>query len=125
MKVEIPNGDLVDKITILKIKLRMVTDKEKLKNIRKEYKILKPLLKEIGMSERQKLFLELVHVNQNLWGVEDELRKLESINDFDKKFIELARQVYYINDERAKIKKEINLKTKSELVEEKSYENYK
>jgi|TARA_B100000959_G_C14521099_1_gene435476 hypothetical protein len=125
MKVEIPNGDLVDKITILKIKLRMVTDKEKLKNIRKEYKILKPLLKEIGMSERQKLFLELVHVNQNLWGVEDELRKLESINDFDKKFIELARQVYYINDERARIKKEINLKTKSELVEEKSYENYK
>ena len=125
MKVEIPNGDLVDKITILKIKLRMVTDKEKLKNIRKEYKILKPLLKEIGMSERQKLFLELVHVNQNLWGVENELRKLESINDFDKKFIELARQVYYINDERAKIKKEINLKTKSELVEEKSYENYK
>ena len=125
MKVEIPNGDLVDKITILKIKLRMVTDKEKLKNIRKEYKILKPLLKEIGMSERQKLFLELVHVNQNLWGVEDELRKLESINDFDKKFIELARQVYYINDERARIKKEINLKTKSELVEEKSYKNYK
>ena len=125
MKVEIPNGDLVDKITILKIKLRMVTDKEKLKNIRKEYKTLKPLLKEIGMSERQKLFLELVHINQNLWSIENELRKLESIKDFDKKFIELARQVYYINDERSRIKKEINIKTKSELVEEKFYENYK
>jgi predicted membrane-bound dolichyl-phosphate-mannose-protein mannosyltransferase len=125
MKVEIPNGDLVDKITILKIKLRMVTDKEKLKNIRKEYKTLKPLLKEIGMSERQKLFLELVHINQNLWSIEDELRKLESIKDFDKKFIELARQVYYTNDERSRIKKEINIKTKSELVEEKFYENYK
>ena len=125
MKVEIPNGDLVDKITILKIKQLNVMNEEKLQNIKLEYKTLKPLLEEIGMSENDRLFTDLLDVNEKLWRIEDDLRVLEKDKEFGDTFVNLARAVYFTNDERAEIKKKINLKTGSKLVEEKDYVEYK
>ena len=125
MKVEIPNGDLVDKITILKIKQLNVMNEEKLQNIKLEYQTLKPLLEEIGMSENDRLFTDLLDVNEKLWRIEDDLRVLEKDQEFGNTFVNLARAVYFTNDERAEIKKKINLKTGSKLVEEKDYVEYK
>ena len=125
MKVEIPNGDLVDKITILKIKQLNVLNEEKLQNIKLEYQTLKPLLEEIGMSENDRLFTDLLDVNEKLWRIEDDLRVLEKDKEFGDTFVNLARAVYFTNDERAEIKKKINLKTGSKLVEEKDYVEYK
>ena len=125
MKVEIPNGDLVDKITILKIKQLNVMNEEKLQNIKLEYQTLKPLLEEIGMSEDDRLFRDLLDVNEKLWRIEDDLRVLEKDKEFGNTFVNLARAVYFTNDERAEIKKKINLKTGSKLVEEKDYVEYK
>ena len=125
MKVEIPNGDLVDKITILKIKQINVMNEEKLQNIKLEYQTLKPLLEEIGMSENDRLFTDLLDVNEKLWRIEDDLRVLEKDKEFGDTFVNLARAVYFTNDERAEIKKKINLKTGSKLVEEKDYVEYK
>ena len=125
MKVEIPNGDLVDKITILKIKQLNVMNEEKLQNIKLEYQTLKPLLEEIGMSENDRLFRDLLDVNEKLWRIEDDLRVLEKDKEFGDTFVNLARAVYFTNDERAEIKKKINLKTGSKLVEEKDYVEYK
>ena len=125
MKVEIPNGDLVDKITILKIKQLNVMNEEKLQNIKLEYQTLKPLLEEIGMSENDRLFTDLLDVNEKLWRIEDDLRVLEKDKEFGDTFVNLARAVYFTNDERAEIKKKINLKTGYKLVEEKDYVEYK
>ena len=125
MKVEIPNGDLVDKITILKIKQLNVMNEEKLQNIKLEYQTLKPLLEEIGMSENDRLFTDLLDVNEKQWRIEDDLRVLEKDKEFGDTFVNLARAVYFTNDERAEIKKKINLKTGSKLVEEKDYVEYK
>ena len=125
MKVEIQNGDLVDKITILKIKQLNVMNEEKLQNIKLEYQTLKPLLEEIGMSEDDRLFRDLLDVNEKLWRIEDDLRVLEKDKEFGDTFVNLARAVYFTNDERAEIKKKINLKTGSKLVEEKDYVEYK
>ena len=125
MKVEIPNGDLVYKITILKIKQLNVMNEEKLQNIKLEYQTLKPLLEEIGMSENDRLFTDLLDVNEKLWRIEDDLRVLEKDKEFGDTFVNLARAVYFTNDERAEIKKKINLKTGSKLVEEKDYVEYK
>ena len=125
MKVEIPNGDLVDKITILKIKQLNVMNEEKLQNIKLEYQTLKPLLEEIGMRENDRLFTDLLDVNEKLWRIEDDLRVLEKDKEFGDTFVNLARAVYFTNDERAEIKKKINLKTGSKLVEEKDYVEYK
>ena len=101
MKVEIPNGDLVDKITILKIKQLNVMNEEKLQNIKLEYQTLKPLLEEIGMSENDRLFTDLLDVNEKLWRIEDDLRVLEKDKEFGDTFVNLARAVYFTNDERA------------------------
>ena len=125
MKVEIPNGDLVDKITILKIKQLNGMNEQKLQNIKLEYQTLKPLLEEIGMSENDRLFTDLLDVNEKLWRIEDDLRVLEKDKEFGDTFVNLARAVYFTNDERAEIKKKINLKTGSKLVEEKDYVEYK
>ena len=116
MKVEIPNGDLVDKITILKIKQLNVMNEEKLQNIKLEYQTLKPLLEEIGMSENDRLFTDLLDVNEKLWRIEDDLRVLEKDKEFGDTFVNLARAVYFTNDERAEIKKKINLKNKNSSV---------
>ena len=125
MKVEIPNGDLVDKITILKIKQLNVMNEEKLQNIKLEYQTLKPLLEEIGMSENDRLFTDLLDVNEKLWRIEDDLRVLEKDKEFGDTFVNLKGLVYILQMMKTEIKKKINLKTGSKLVEEKDYVEYK
>lgn len=122
MKVEISNGEIVDKITILKIKLDKIEDYDKIANVRKEYNILLPHIESFEIDEE---FESLCAVNLKLWEVEDSIREKERDNEFDGEFIFLARSVYRLNDERANIKKKINEMTDSELVEEKSYEEWK
>ena len=124
MKIEVSNGEIVDKITILKIKSERITDEKKLVNINNELNALLPYLDEIGISESQPLFQELYVINTELWDIEDRIRLLEKDKSFGDEFIQLARAVYFTNDKRSEIKKEINLRTESDFVEEKSYEKY-
>ena len=122
---EISAGELLDKISILEIKLDKVKDKENLKEINKEYKILKKAQSNIEMNDKtQHLFNELKNVNQNLWDIEDKLRICEKNKDFGEIFIKLARGVYFNNDNRAKIKSDINKLLGSDIKEIKQYVEY-
>jgi hypothetical protein len=123
MKVEISIGELLDKLSILMIKSKKITDESKLENIRKELEELKNAFP-IENSDLGELFNELVCVNEQLWVIEDRLRQKEREKVFDDEFISLARSVYFTNDKRSEIKKVINKKTHSNIVEEKSYEKY-
>tara|TARA_Y100000385_G_C12785873_1_gene505501 strand:- start:307 stop:690 length:384 start_codon:yes stop_codon:yes gene_type:complete len=127
MKIEISIGELVDKLSILEIKLLNIKDKEKSKNIYKELETLNPyfqgLLDEYGI-EIKNLYIKISGINKILWDIEDDIREKEALEEFDEEFVELARSVYIVNDQRAAVKKEINLLTKSELIEEKSYKDY-
>ena len=116
-------GELIDKITILEIKM-IHMDGIKLKNVNKELELLNFILKDQRIEIDIDLINQLKEVNKNLWEIEDNIRIKESNQKFDKAFIQLARSVYKENDKRAYIKKEINQKYNSELVEEKSYDNY-
>lgn len=130
MLVEAPIslGELIDKITILEIKAINMSDEGKLKNVLHELKILsakvESLLDHKGLEKLAPLKLSLRQINQELWVIEDDIRDCERDKQFDQKFIDLARAVYVTNDQRAAIKKEINLAFGSELVEEKSYKKY-
>jgi len=127
MKVEISNGELLDKLSILELKLDKIKDKEKLINIQKEFNTLKPLVHKlfwINGSELQNHYLELAKINGQLWDIEDWIRDCEREKRFDKEFVELARSVYITNDKRSEVKKIINILTESSLVEEKSYKDY-
>jgi hypothetical protein len=125
MKVEISNGELLDKFSILEIKIGNITDPSKLTNIENEYRELTSdctdLLRNSTISS---LYSELKSINQKLWTVEDDIRECERKKDFGQEFIDLAREVYFTNDDRARVKKEINLASGSLLVEEKSYQAY-
>ena len=123
---EISAGELLDKISILEIKLDKIKDKENLQEINKEYKSLNDTKKshlEIT-PDIQNLINQLKDVNIKLWSIEDEKRICEKNKDFSKKFIELARNVYINNDKRAKIKSEINKLLGSNIKEVKKYANY-
>ena len=124
---EISPGELLDKISILEIKLEKVKDKNSLEEIKKEYKILKEIqTSSIEMRGKIKdLFQSVKNVNIKLWNIEDKLRICEKNKDFDKNFIELARGVYFANDERAELKSKINKILKSNIREIKQYDNYK
>lgn len=127
MKIEVSNGEIVDKHTILAIKLKKIKDEEKLKNVKKEYDILSPYIDEIRKEipmEFEILYNDLIFINNRLWNIEDEIRKLEKEKTFNQRFIDLARGVYRDNDMRAKVKREINHKTNSEIIEEKYYVKY-
>ena len=123
----ISHGELIDKITILEIKSEQITDPAKLANVRKELDLLDqvwqadPAAAVDIAAERDRL----KQVNQALWDIEDRIRLKEKAQAFDAEFIELARAVYFQNDDRAAIKREINLRLGSQLIEEKSYQNYK
>ena len=120
-------GELIDKITILEIKSRRITDDAKLANVRNELDMLNATWANDSASqidiadERERLHT----VNETLWDIEDAIRMKERAQAFDQEFIELARAVYFRNDERAAFKREINLNLGSELVEEKSYQDYR
>ena len=116
-------GELIDKITILEIKQIYMTG-IKLKNINKEIKLLKNILQKQNLEINIDLIKNLKKINKKLWEIEDKIRIKESKQEFDEDFIKLARSVYIENDKRASIKKEINQKYNSDLVEEKSYKNY-
>ena len=116
-------GELIDKITILEIKQIYMTG-IKLKNINKEMKLLKNILQEQNLEINIDLIKNLKKINKKLWEIEDNIRIKESKQEFDEDFIKLARSVYIENDKRAYIKKEINQKYNSDLVEEKLYKNY-
>lgn len=132
MKIEVSNGEILDKYTILEIKMKNLegVDATKEANVRKEYETLTPNVDKIFASCTQKeeledLYKDLYHINQTLWNIEDQIRDCERDENFGADFIELARSVYFTNDERSEVKKEINLITGSELVEEKAYKDYK
>jgi hypothetical protein len=127
MLVEISNGELLDKISILELKILRIEDEEKLVNIKKEFETLNPLVIELFESndgQLQNHYLELAKINGELWDIEDWIRDCEREKRFDKEFVELARSVYITNDKRSEIKKIINILTSSGLVEEKSYKSY-
>lgn len=120
-------GEFLDKLTILEIKNERITDKDKLKNIQNELALVKQLWQDCPASKID-ITTELAAlkaVNEKLWGIEDAIRDNERQQNFDQSFIDLARSVYFENDDRANIKREINLKLGSDLIEEKSYSDYK
>ena len=123
---EISAGELLDKISILEIKLEKIKDKASIEEINKEYKILKEVQNSsLEVTEKLKtLFKEIKEVNLNLWNIEDKLRICEKNKDFGQTFIELARGVYLNNDKRSKIKSEINKILGSNIREIKQYANY-
>ncbi len=126
VEAEISIGELVDKITILKIKKINIKDKNKLSYVKNELKVLLNLYRSNVKKTNvvKSLEIDLMSVNQKLWTVEDKLRILESKKLFNKNFILLARSVYKLNDKRAKIKNKINIHTLSSIVEVKSYQKY-
>ena len=118
-------GELVDKISILIIKKKNISDSIKLEHVAKELEFLQKTLKEyISEDKINKFVQELVNINSTLWKIEDDIRECERNKLFDQTFIDLARSVYFTNDQRAKIKNDINKNFGSELVEVKSYEEY-
>ena len=123
MNIKVLIGEIVDKLTILKIKKNNITDESKLFNIIAEYDYLYDVVFNQLKIESDD-FNNLLLVNESLWKIEDDIRDKERDKVFDTEFIELARSVYTTNDKRAEIKKEINLKYGSFFVEEKSYSNY-
>ena len=126
MEIEVSNGEVLDKISILVIKKSLIRDEAKLENIYHEYKTLIPYFDQIVNNQQLgDLYWDLSSVNKELWDVEDRLRYLEKSKTFNTEFIELARSVYYLNDKRAELKRNINTLSGSDLIEEKSYEDYK
>ena len=118
-------GELIDKISILVIKEKKITDEKKNNLIREELTLLRKTLNEVANNNSINNYLnQLIDVNSTLWKIEDEIRDCEKNKKFDQKFIELARSVYITNDRRAEIKLEINNKFGSKIVEVKSYTKY-
>ena len=118
-------GELVDKISILIIKQKNITDETKLDHVKKELDFLQKTLMNYVQHEEINNYLEnLININSKLWNIEDDIRECERKKMFDQTFIDLARSVYFTNDERAKVKNDINKTFGSELVEVKSYEEY-
>ena len=118
-------GELVDKISILIIKEKNITDETKLDHVKKELDFLQKTLMNYVQQEEINTYLEnLININSKLWNIEDDIRECERKKLFDQTFNDLARSVYFTNDERAKVKNDINKTFGSELVEVKSYEEY-
>ena len=126
LQVPVSVGEVLDKITILQIKLAHISDSAKRANVQNELDALLPLVAgdAFTTNQMQGLVAQLKAVNEALWDIEDDIREKEAAKIFDAEFIKLARAVYVTNDKRAEIKKQINLETGSALIEEKSYESY-
>jgi hypothetical protein len=126
IKVPISPGELVDKITILEIKSARMTDAAKLANVRTELTMLQDTWRTSAYASQDitAQWASLRKINEKLWDIEDDIRDKERARKFDQEFIELARAVYVTNDERAAVKREINTKLGSRIVEEKSYAKY-
>jgi len=127
IKVPISPGELIDKLTILEIKSDRMSDEAKLANVRMELSLLQTTWRESAYSavDIDAEWAELRRINTELWDIEDRIRDKERDRAFDQTFIDLARAVYVTNDERARVKREINSKLGSRIVEEKSYASYR
>jgi len=126
LMVEVAPGELIDKITILEIKLKNIEDEAKLTNVRREYDVLMETYR-ANIEETdalRALIAELRDANAKLWDIEDDIRDLERVKDFGDAFVALARSVYRSNDRRAAMKREINELLNSTIIEEKSYAEY-
>jgi hypothetical protein len=125
--VPVSPGEVLDKITILEIKSERISDAGKLVNVRRELELLQAAWqKSVDEDETvSRIHAKLKAINEDLWEIEDDIRDKERAREFDQKFIDLARSVYVTNDQRADAKKELNLYLGSEMVEEKSYQDYK
>jgi hypothetical protein len=125
--VPVSPGELLDKITILRIKAARITDAAKLTNVKTELALLESTWRDCGCAQQGLAQEEhaLQRVNEQLWDIEDRIREKEAKQTFDRDFIELARAVYVSNDERAAIKKRVNVRLGSRIVEEKSYKQYR
>lgn len=124
MKLEVSNGEIADKLTIIEIKLEKIKDVSKLANLRNEFEVVNQAMSQI-MDKAHPLYQQLYEINNRLWVIEDHIRDLERAGDFGEDFVRTARSVYFINDERSEVKRKINEITGSKLFEEKSYEEYK
>jgi len=126
IQVPVSPGEVLDKITILEIKSERIDDEKKLVNVRRELDLLnKTWAASINEDEViRNLHTQLKEINEALWEIEDDIRDKERAKEFDERFIELARSVYFTNDRRSDIKKKLNLHLGSEIVEEKSYQDY-
>ncbi|MEE8495970.1 MAG: DUF6165 family protein [Xanthomonadales bacterium] len=126
IKVPVSAGEVLDKITILEIKSERMSDPEKVANVKVELALLQEIWAD-SVSEDSvinDLHAQLKEINEALWDIEDDIRDKERARQFDERFIELARSVYFTNDRRSKIKQDLNLHLGSEIVEEKSYRDY-
>jgi len=123
MKIEVSNGEIVDKLTIIEIKLKHIKEEAKLVNLKKEYAVLDEAVSKI-IQKDHKLYIALLEINQKLWNIEDDIRDMERDKDFGENFVKTARAVYFTNDIRSDIKRKINELTGSNLLEEKSYQKY-
>jgi predicted nuclease with TOPRIM domain len=123
MKIEVSNGEIIDRLTIIQIKLERIKDVSKLRNLKKEFEELKSAGNLI-LNIEDPLYKSLYEVNCELWDIEDHIRDLERNKNFGEDFIDTARAVYIKNDRRSEVKREINIKTSSGFIEEKSYEKY-
>ena len=127
INIPVSTGELIDKISILKIKAIKIKDPDKLKNIHNELGLLLSIVSDLKINQK-KMYNDYMYmmyeVNNCLWNIENQIRELETKKQFDDLFIETARKVYEFNDKRSKIKKEINAAYGSSIVEEKSYTNY-
>ena len=122
-KIHVSVGELFDKYSILEIKLIKIKDVHKLKLVFKELKLLEPQIQKYKLDSE--IYDKLKIINTKLWNIEDKIRIKESLQEFDNEFIQLARDVYFSNDVRSSIKKNINMIFKSEIIEVKEYVNYK
>ncbi|MCR9203154.1 MAG: DUF6165 family protein [Halobacteriovoraceae bacterium] len=124
VQVSVSLGELIDKITILKIKQEKIGDTEKLKHVRNELTSLQATLDSLGLDGYQALETQLIETNTKLWEIEDDIREKERNKDFGEGFIQLARAVYITNDQRFELKSQLNGKFGSQFQEVKSYESY-
>lgn len=125
INIEVGVGELIDKITILEIKQARIKAPEKLKNIEHELKLLNKVKSQLVQTMESDLLEQtLKQTNEKLWDIEDAIRRCEAKKQFDEKFIELARAVYFTNDKRCEIKRQINQLQGSQVIEEKSYDKY-
>jgi len=124
--VSVSPGEVLDKITILEIKSERMSDPEKVANVKVELALLQKTWADSVVEDGviNDLHAQLKEINEALWEIEDDIRDKERAGEFDDRFVELARSVYFTNDRRSKIKKDLNLHLGSEIIEEKSYQDY-
>ena len=126
IRVPVSPGEVLDKITILEIKSERMTDPAKLANVRTELSLLQETWARAVQADDmvRELHTQLKEINEALWEIEDDIRDKERAKEFDQRFIELARSVYFTNDRRSEVKKKLNLHLGSQIIEEKSYQDY-